>query len=197
MKKLLILCLFLTANAQASSLKEFIIKKGLHLPKKVSPIEKYHESKLPRLIKEEGPIKVQKNLFTKSLDCTYSCSPECIEKSQNHLAFCDSGDQNDPSHCVEEAKDFLRRRTQTSSSQDITDATKYCARFKPIKCLEETYKYLKQRRSTTKDDDITESYNFCFANGSYRCLDITYPSYSARTNTTRDEDVNDSLRDCR
>ncbi len=197
MRKFLIMCLFLTLNSQASSLKEFIIKKGLHLPKKTSPIENYHESKLSRLIKKKEPKKIQKSMFTKSLDCTYSCSPECIEKSQSHLSFCDAGDQNDPSNCLEEVKEFLHDRTQTSSSQDLTDATKYCARFKPVSCLQETYKLTKERRNSTKEDDINDSYMFCLEGGSKRCLDITYTSYSTRANTTLDEDINDSLRDCR
>jgi len=191
-------------NISASSLKDFIAVKGLHRAKKVVPLSKYHENKLQGLVdKKEAPLKksITKSLkmsFNKSNACTYSCTPECLEKSRNHLQFCsDDGGSDTPSTCTEDAREILKKRSQTSSDQDINDAVRYCQKQRTADCLTEVYEITKKRSSTTTDDDVNLSFNFCAEGGRSWCVTSTYETYRQRSGTSLEQDVQDSINECR
>lgn len=198
MKTFILLSFLLSLNVSATSLKDFIAIKGLHKEKKVVPLNKYHESKLKKLIATKKAPTIKKS-FTKSTSCMYSCSVECIEQSRAHLQFCNDGggDSDTPSTCTEDAREILKKRSQTSSDQDINDAVRYCQRQRTADCLTEVYEIAKKRRSTTTDDDVNTSLNFCTEGGRSWCVTSTYETYRQRSGTTTEQDVADSINECR
>jgi hypothetical protein len=137
--------------------------------------------------------------FVKSLEDGGSCDPVALREARELIRNCrgQGPGRINRAECISGMKTFFGKRGSTSSTQDIEDAVKYCAkRYTSVFCATTTYDFAKKRGSSTNDQDISEAANFCNDRGDPNCLVPTYTELRRRSGTTGEEDLNDTLKIC-